>query len=134
MTARLDAGAGGWLAENGIKRRQPGLPVRLGLYGLCQPGPVEQGGIGLEALIGKALVDGQKQGSGQADAVGVAHHHLAAIGAQSLLQLRRLSPVACPFSSQISNMVISLDAMAILFPKAGRQAIVRSDSVKWIEA
>lgn len=63
-----------------------------GLYGLCQPGPVEQGGIGLEALIGKALVDGQKQGGRQADAVGVAHHHLAAIGAQSLLQLRQTQP------------------------------------------
>ena len=92
VTARLDAGAGGWLAENGIKRRQPGLPVRLRLHGLCQPSPVEQRGIRLEALIGKALVDGQKQGGGQADTVGVAHHHLAAIGAQSLLQLRQTQP------------------------------------------
>lgn len=65
---------------------------RGGLHGLCQPGPVEQGSIGLEALIGKALVDGQKQGGRQADAVGVAHHHLAAIGAQPLLQLRQTQP------------------------------------------
>ena len=96
--------------------------------------PNRAGGIGLEALIGKSLVDGQKQGGRQADAVGVAHHHLAAIGAQSLLQLRQTQPGCLSFSSQISNMVMSLDVMAILFPKAGRQAIVRSDSVKWIDA
>ena len=57
------------------------------VHGLCQPRPVEQGGIRLEALVCLTLGYGQEQRGRQADAVDVAHHDVALIADQPLLQL-----------------------------------------------
>lgn len=57
------------------------------MHGLCQPGPVEQGPVRFEALIGQPLIDSQEQGRRQSDAIGVAHHDFASITGQPLLQL-----------------------------------------------
>ena len=102
------------------------------LNGLVQPGPVQRRGAGLEALVGAALADGQEQGRRQAEAIEIAHHDVALIVVQPLLQLGQAQALLLTgFIPDCKHARRLLTVRSPLFRKKRGRAIVRSDSAKW---